>query len=644
MSAAPSPGRAVESTLAGLKSWRDSLAEHIASFRRWALVPGLLDEQASKRLAYLERRLATDRLTIAFLSDASRGRRELINALFFADAGARLLPAGDGRSSVCPIELLWDPAEIPALRLLPIETRMDARGLREWMANPDGWKEIALDPNKPHLVATACEALAQTIELPRSHAARLGFAVDAGEAVTIPKWRFAVLNYPHPLLAGGIGLLDLSGQDPSTGEPELQHHRLPGAAAIVLLLATPEGVTPKDSALWNSHLAPLAGIESRVFVVLDHSEIARAEDRADAGAQDQDRQARGVAEGLGIAPTRVFALSARQGLLAKMGNDRDALLRSRLYRLEQAIARELLHQRRLDHARAAAAELRTLFDSARTLIDGRISFASEQREELKALEQKNARLVETLARKSAAERSRLERARTLLNPLRTTHERLAIELGRLLAPAQIQAVAQRAQSAMAESHFSSGIGGAVDGFFSQARADMGRAIELIEQVKANMAQARDRFRRDCDLWIEAQAEFGTARFMLELERLERECRSEFMRGPSLLMQGRKTLGTRFHESVAAQVLHVFHIADREVNTWMLGFIRPLEAYLNEQQEKTNARIEGMGRLQAAEAGLLVRLEELDAYVKEMRLLRQQCDAHEKRLNALLAVESEPSLA
>ena len=644
MSAAPAPGRAVEATLAGLKSWRDALAEQIAAFRRWALVPGLLDEQASTRLAHLERRLSGDRLTIAFLSDASRGRRELINALFFADAGARLLPAGDGRTSHCPIELLWDAAEIPALRLLPIETRIDARGLREWMATVEGWKEIALDPTKPHLVATACEALAQTIEVSSSQAGRLGFAAGEGGAVTVPKWRFAVLNYPHPLLAGGIGLIDLSGQDPATGEPELQHHRLPEAAAIILLLATQEGVTPNDRALWNSHLTPLAGIESRVFVVLDQSEGARGEERAEANAQDQDRKARAVADELGIAPTRVFALSARQGLLAKMGGDRDALLRSRLYRLEQAIARELLHQRRLDHARAATAELRTLFDAARELIDGRISFASQKREELKALEQKNARLVETLARKAAAERSRLERARTVLNPLRTTHERLAIELGRLLAPAQIQAVAQRAQSAMAESHFSSGIGGAVDTFFSQARADMGRAVELIEQVKANMAEARDRFRRDCDLWIEAQAEFGTARFMLELERLERECRSEFMRGPSLLMQGRKTLGTRFHESVASQVIHVFHIADREVNTWMLGFIRPLEAQLNDRQEKTNARIEGMGRLQAAEAGLLARLDELDAYVREMRTLRQQCDAHEKRLNALLAVENELSLA
>ncbi|MEO5676289.1 MAG: hypothetical protein ABIQ84_01965 [Usitatibacter sp.] len=117
------PARAFEAYLGELKRWRSSTSEALAGFRRWGIVNRLLDEQTSARLAYLERRLASERLTIAFVAEFSRGKTELINALFFADLGTRLLPSGVGRTTLCPTEILWDPARPPSIRLLPIGTR-----------------------------------------------------------------------------------------------------------------------------------------------------------------------------------------------------------------------------------------------------------------------------------------------------------------------------------------------------------------------------------------------------------------------------------------------------------------------------------------------------------------------------------------
>jgi hypothetical protein len=111
-----------------------------------------------------------------------------------------------------------------------------------------------------------------------------------------------------------------------------------------------------------------------------------------------------------------------------------------------------------------------------------------------------------------------------------------------------------------------------------------------------------------------------------------------------MLRGRKTLGGLFFDTVALKVVHVFEIADREVRTWMNGFIRPLDAQVNAFQERTNARIEGMGRIQHAETDLVVRMEELEALVREVQQQRAQWESHRERLGLLLAVDREHSLA
>ena len=72
-------------------------------------------------------RLHQDKLVVAFVAEFSRGKSELINAIFFADFGQRLLPSSAGRTTMCPTELLHDPSRPPSIRLLPIETRLKRR-------------------------------------------------------------------------------------------------------------------------------------------------------------------------------------------------------------------------------------------------------------------------------------------------------------------------------------------------------------------------------------------------------------------------------------------------------------------------------------------------------------------------------------
>ncbi len=98
-------------------------------------------------------RLRDDTLTIAFVAEFSRGKSELINAIFFADYGQRILPSAAGRTTMCPTELLYDETLPPSIRLLPIETRAAALSTSDFRERSQRLDRAAAGYLAP---ATAC--------------------------------------------------------------------------------------------------------------------------------------------------------------------------------------------------------------------------------------------------------------------------------------------------------------------------------------------------------------------------------------------------------------------------------------------------------------------------------------------------------
>lgn len=636
--------RAFEPGLSGLTDWCAETATALAELRRWALVNQLTDDATAMRLAHLERRLSKNRLTIAFVAEVSRGKSELINALFFADIGARLLPAGAGLTTACPAEIFHDPSRPPSIRLLPIESREEPRSLREHIGDSAAWKEIPLDPARPETLAEAFDVLSETQAVSAREAQALGLVAGDGARTEVPRWRYALVNFPHPLLSMGLVILDTPGLNALGTEPELTLHRLPEADAIVFVLSVDTGATRSDLDLWQRHVEPLEETEGSRYVVLNKIDGLRDGLKPESQVFGEiDRQIRATAEALAVPPTRVFALSARQGLVSRIQGDGDAFAKSRLYLLEQALASGLVRSRQVDHAAAAGAEARALLAESRALIDSRRGFIEEQVAELSQLQGKNQKLVDTLGRKAADERRRIEEARVALVGLRAVHNRHADELAALLDPNRAREDGLRARTAVVGSPFSAGIGGAVDTYFREVGGRIAQAIAVIHEVKVMMVTVNRKFAADYGISPVEIADFATDRFPLELARLEAMCAREMKSATSLLTRGSGRLAALFFDSVALKAIHVFEIADREVRVWMNAFIRPLEAQVSAFQEQANSRVEGMARIHNAETDLVERLGELQHFLEEMARLSREWTAHEERIRALLQMP-EPSLA
>src|SRR3989304_5389402 len=117
--------------LGDYKRWRDELIEIINEYQTRVEIHGLASGEEDLQLNDLIDALRPDKPTLALgaapppgnlpvplVAEFSRGKTELINAIFFADYRQRLLPSEAGRTTMSPTELCYDDIEPPTLKPL----------------------------------------------------------------------------------------------------------------------------------------------------------------------------------------------------------------------------------------------------------------------------------------------------------------------------------------------------------------------------------------------------------------------------------------------------------------------------------------------------------------------------------------------
>src|SRR5450432_4650499 len=245
--------------------WRRRLSTGVSRLHEWLSEQELADAQTDLGIQQLLERLHQDQLVVAFVAEFSRGKSELINAIFFADFGQRLLPSAAGRTTMCPTELLYDSSRPPSIRLLPIETRARDGTVAEFKNYADEWVTLPLDMSSADKMTEVLSQVSQIKRVPVALARKYSL-YDDGDVLTtnptaderlvdIPCWRHAIINFPHPLLQQGLVILDTPGLNAIGTEPELTLNLLPNAHVVLFVLAADAGVTETDLAVWTHDLA-----------------------------------------------------------------------------------------------------------------------------------------------------------------------------------------------------------------------------------------------------------------------------------------------------------------------------------------------------------------------------------------------------
>ena len=469
-----------------------AVAPAFPRLHEWLREQELADAQIDLKVQHLLERLHQDKLVVAFVAEFSRGKSELINAIFFADFGQRLLPSSAGRTTMCPTELLYDASRAPSIRLLPIETRLKDATVAEFKNYADEWVTIPLDLSNADRMSEALSRVSQVKRVPVALARKIrplrgrGFPVArssprAKATVDIPCWRHAVINFPHPLLQQGLVILDTPGLNAIGTEPELTLNLLPNAHAVLFILAADAGVTKTDLEVWNRHLAgeDPATRSGRIVIL---NKIDGLWDDLEAGAEVEaeiGRQVRSSAQLLGVPPAQVFAVTAQKALLAKVNGDDALLAKSRLPVLEDALSRKLIPAKRDIVGAATQAEVKGLAQGVRSLLDARQNGIAEQSSELRALRGKNQDVVEHMMERVRQEKELFERGLQRFTALRTVFTQQTNQLFDVIGLDALRANAGRTRRHIEGSPFTKGVRGAMNEFFATIRARFrrGRAAQ-----------------------------------------------------------------------------------------------------------------------------------------------------------------------
>ena len=146
----------LDQRLQSYTAWRDKLIRTVQSFQDWLENHELATPEQEFRIFETLEALRKDRLTIAFVAEFSRGKTELINALFFAHYGQRLLPSEAGRTTMCPTELFYDlETNESYINLLPIESRLQNQSIAEFKHEPIHWTRINLQVDNAEQISKA---------------------------------------------------------------------------------------------------------------------------------------------------------------------------------------------------------------------------------------------------------------------------------------------------------------------------------------------------------------------------------------------------------------------------------------------------------------------------------------------------------
>ncbi|MBK6394115.1 MAG: dynamin family protein [Betaproteobacteria bacterium] len=622
--------------------WRRRLSAGVSAMHEWLAEQDLADAQVDQRVQRLLERLHQDKLVVAFVAEFSRGKSELINAIFFADFGQRLLPSAAGRTTMCPTEILHDASRPPSIRLLPIETRLKDGTVAELKNYADEWVTLPLDLGSAERMSDALGRVSQVKRVPVALARRYGLhdedlaasfeRRDEG-SVDIPCWRHAVINFPHPLLKQGLVILDTPGLNAIGTEPELTLSLLPSAHAVLFVLAADTGVTKTDLEVWNDHLAGTdAATRAGRLVILN--KIDGLWDGMKSAAEidaEIARQARASAEMLSVPPEQVFPVSAQKALLAKVNGDDALLAKSRLPRLESALSGSLVPAKREIVGGAALAEVRALVASIRAILDARAAGVAEQLAELTALRGKNQDVVEHMMHRVREEKAMFERGLARFSALRTVFTQHTTALYDLIGLDSLRANAGRTRRAIEASLFTKGVRGAMNDFFAQIRTDLDDAARKSGEIHEMMGAMYARFAKEHNLEPFSPPPFSVLKYVKEVERLERAYQQHINTLWNMASKAKFPLMKRFFETVASRVRHLYDIANRDVDAWLKSVMSPLETQVREHQLQLRRRLESIKRIHRASDELEERIAEL---VQQGEALDAQARALEARVAAI----------
>jgi len=627
--------------------WKAALIREIEAYQQWLDAHEMSSAEADLRIYELLEALRSDRLTVAFVAEFSRGKTELINAVFFAGYQRRLLPSGAGRTTMCPTELFHDAqAEQPYIRLLPIETRLQDKALAEFKREPMSWVHIPLNTDAPEEMEQAFQEIVKAKQVPMETAQRLGLydaehhelvgRDGAPTEVEIPMWRHALISFPHPLLQQGLVVLDTPGLNALGSEPELTLNMLPSAQAILFVLDVHTGVTKSDLEMWQHHIKSFRTIHERgLLVVLNKIDTLWDELKDAQSIEDSiNKQCAQTAHTLGVDVANIFPVSAQKALLAKIRADEALLNKSCISALEHTLAEEVVPYKQHIVQENIINEIGGMIAETRSILASRYEAARKQLDELSALRGKNLDVIQHLMQKTREEQVIYHKNVESFQASRRILQQQAEALLNTLSVEAFDKMIAAGRADMADAWTTHGLKSGMKTLFDGVHESMQQANRQAEHIRRLIQKIYRKFHEEHGLADIKPKVFSIKKYSAELERLHQEAEA-FRNSPVTTMTEKYFVIKKFFISMVSHARNILFKANRDARSWTKVVMAPLVSQIKEHKRLMERRLESLRKISESHETLDMKIKELEQGCAD---LESQLATIDNILNAVNSAE------
>jgi len=626
--------------------WKSNLVQAIEGFQDWLETTGLEESEQSLKIYETLQTLKHDRITLAFVGEFSRGKTELINAIFFSQFKRRLLASEAGRTTMCPTELFYDVDEPkPYMRLLPIESRLDDASITEQKQNMVNWTHIQLDISSPDTMASSFAQITHTKKVKAFEAKRLGLydiitdengtELSDNETVEIPMWRHALINFPHPFLEQGLSILDTPGLNSLGNEPELTINMLPNAQAAIFVMAADTGVTRSDMDIWRRHLKSFRRNHNSGLVVALNKIDTLWDDLKSTEEINHSiqRQCLETAKTLGVDNKRVFAISAQKGLIARVRNDPKLLKSSNLVAMENVLSNEILPQKEQLVRNTLITDINEMMQSSKSILLEQYKGKKKSAESLSGLGGKNENVIQLLLEKTRAEQTVYHRnAETLQSSrqiLSGQHNRLKaiIDLDRL------DKQVNQSRTSMKGSWTTNGMKNGMKSLFDAITATMNEASKQTELTNRLVKSIYNRFQNENEETNIKPKLFSIASYKQEIETLYQDA-EEYRTSVYSTMTEQSFVIKKFFISLVSRARNIYYQLNKDADDWGKRALTPLIRQVKAHKKELQSRLEQLKRAGDSRDSIADRVTGLK---KEAKVLQK----HLVDINTMLTTINSP---
>ena len=585
--------------------WRKQLLSKAYEYRQWLTNNRLLTDSAEEELDLLESQLSGDQLTLAFIGEFSRGKSELINALFFAEFGCRVLPSQPGRTTMCPTELMFDhDTRLSWIRLLPIETRLQQLSLMELREKSECWRQLPLSSTDPEAIKSTLSKVTETRLVSITDAEALGFdpamlenSNEQPGMVSIPAWRHAMVSFPHPLLQQGLRVLDTPGLNAVGSEPELTLSLLPSADAVVFVLAADAGVSASDLSIWKERVMRMRfnGNGNLIAVLNKADTISDDMDPSNDPATMLNKLRQITASQLALTTDQVLPISAKQGLLGKARHDYRMLENSNLPQLEKLLADLLISQRGEPMVRQSAQKLQLMIAQSNNHLELRHSQVLQQQQQLSQLSNSNRESVDRLVIMTRNRQTTYQRQLQSLRASQRLIEMQARQLRSIVSDQQVNQMVERTRINLDSSWTTPGLSAAMRQFFHDLDNHLARLNHQIKLAARLQESVFQRFDEQFKVPVPAPKALRLELQMNSLTHIRNET-EQFSTSLKMTLSVQNQVSRFFFNTSVNQVLQQTRMMQRQIQQWGHRSLQPLLEHCHQQKHLMQQHLKSLNKL------------------------------------------------